>query len=108
MDVWVDNNIECLQNSLNYYKKIYDEDCKNVDEANKYLKGLYEELDKFEAKGKTPFEQKLYDLLLLPLSCNRGFGKTSREYLAKNYVKIYGSELLNAAKETLDSFKNHD
>jgi hypothetical protein len=46
MDVWVDNNIECLQNSLNYYKNIYDEDGKNVDEANKYLKGLYEELDK--------------------------------------------------------------
>jgi hypothetical protein len=108
IDEWVDNNIECLQDSLNYYKKRYDEECKNVDEANKYLKGLYEELDKFEAKGKTPFEQKLYDLLLLPLSCNRGFGKTSREYLAKNYVKIYGSELLNAAKETLDSFKNHD
>jgi type I site-specific restriction endonuclease len=108
IDKWFDNGIEYLQESLDFNIKRYEEECKHVEEANKYLKGLYEELDKFEAKGKTPFEQKLYDLLLLPLSCNRGFGKTSREYLAKNYVKIYGSELLNAAKETLDSFKNHD
>jgi hypothetical protein len=105
MDVWIDDNIECLQDSLNYYKKRYEEECKYVEEANKYLKGLYEELDKFEAKGKTPFDQKLYDLLLLPLSLNRGIGKTSRENLAKNYVEIYGSALLDAAKETLDNSK---
>lgn len=52
MDVWADNNIECLQDSLNYYKKRYEEECKYVEEANKYLKGLYEELDKFETKKK--------------------------------------------------------
>ena len=105
IDKWVDNNIECLQESLEFYKKRYEEECKNVEETNKYLKGLYEELDKFETKGKTPFEQKLYDLLFLPLSLNRGIGKTDCENLAKNYVEIYGSALLDAAKETLDDFK---
>ncbi len=108
IDKWVDYCIECIQESLDFYKKRYEEECKNVEEANKYLKGLYEELDKFDAKGKTPFEQKLYDLLFLPLSLNRGIGKTDCENLAKNYVEIYGSELLDAAKETLDNFKNHD
>ena len=106
IDKWIDDKIECLQDSLDFYKKQWDAECKQVEEANAYLKGLYEELDKFEAKGKTPFEQKLYDLLLLPLSCPRGSSKTIREILAKNYVEIYGSELLDAAKETLDSFKN--
>ena len=48
MDVWVDNGIECLQESLDYYKKKYEQECKNVEKANAYLKGLYEELDKFE------------------------------------------------------------
>ena len=108
IDKWFDDRIEDLQENLDFHKKRYEEECKNVEEANKYLKGLYEELDKFEAKGKTPFEQKLYDLLLLPLSCNRGIGKTDCENLAKNYVEIYGSELLDAAKETLGNFKNHD
>lgn len=100
IDKWIDDGIECLQESLVFYKKQWNAECKQVEDANAYLKGLYEELDKFEAKGKTPFEQKLYDLLLLPLSC---VGKTIREKLAKNYVEIYGSELLDAAKETLDS-----
>ena len=50
MNVWIDNIIECLQDSVKFYKKRYEEECKGVEEANKYLKGLYEELDKFETK----------------------------------------------------------
>lgn len=48
IDKWIDDSIECLQESLDFYKKRYEEECKNVEEANAYLKGLYEELDKFE------------------------------------------------------------
>lgn len=99
IDKWVDDAIECCQESLDFYKKSYDKECKYVEEANKYLKGLYGELDKFEAKGKTPFEQKLYDLLLLPLSWNRGNDKIDCENLAKNFVEIYGSALLDAASK---------
>jgi hypothetical protein len=46
--VWVDDSIECIQESLDFYKKRYEEECKHVEEANAYLKGLYEELDKYE------------------------------------------------------------
>lgn len=48
MNVWIDNIIECLQDSLAFYEKRYAAECKEIEEANKYLKGLYEELDNFE------------------------------------------------------------
>lgn len=52
IDKWADDGIECLQETLDFYKNRYEEECKNVEEANKYLKGLYEELDKFENSKK--------------------------------------------------------
>lgn len=103
MDVWIDNIIECLQDSLDYYKRQYYNECKQVSETNDYLKGLYEELDKFEHGVKTPFEQQLYDLLIVSLITNPALDTDDCRNLAAKYVEAYGSTLLETAKETLSN-----
>ena len=102
MDKWIDNAIECVQKSLGFYKKQYAVECDEVEKTNKYLKGLYEELDKFEPVVKTPFEEQLYHLLMVSLITNPALEPDDCRDLAAKYVEVYGSALLETAKETLD------
>lgn len=47
-DAFINEKIVKLSNDIVYYEKCYKEDLKRNNEANEYLKGLYEEIDRFE------------------------------------------------------------
>lgn len=48
MDEWINAQIECAEWNIDYHKKEYANEQKNIAETNEYLKGVYDALDEFE------------------------------------------------------------